>query len=85
MGRRTTLIVDEAQHVRQVGLNLKLLADHVEGLRIVATGSSSFDLARQTGEPLTGRKRTLLLLPLAQRSSRGSRRPTRRGRSSRCG
>ena len=66
VGRRTTLIVDEAQHVREVGLNLKLLADHVQGLRIVASGSSSFDLARQTGEPLTGRKRTLLLLPLAQ-------------------
>jgi predicted AAA+ superfamily ATPase len=66
VGRRRTLIVDEAQHVRQIGLNLKLLADHVEGLRIIATGSSSFDLAQQTGEPLTGRKRTLLLLPLAQ-------------------
>ena len=66
VGRRRTLIVDEAQHVREIGLNLKLLADHVDGLRIIATGSSSFDLARQTGEPLTGRKRTLLLLPLAQ-------------------
>lgn len=66
VGRRRTLIVDEAQHVRGIGLNLKLLVDHVEGLRIVATGSSSFDLAQQTGEPLTGRKRTLLLLPLAQ-------------------
>ena len=58
--------MDEAQYVRQIGLNLKLLADHVEGLRIIATGSSSFDLAQQTGEPLTGRKTTLLLLPLAQ-------------------
>ena len=38
----------------------------MDGLRIVATGSSSFDLAQQTGEPLTGRKATLLLLPLAQ-------------------
>ena len=66
VGGRRTLIVDEAQHVREIGLNLKLLADHVEGLRIIATGSSSFDLARQTGEPLTGRKFTLLLLPLAQ-------------------
>ena len=63
VGRRRTLIVDEAQHVRKIGVNLKLLADHVEGLRIVATGSSSFDLAQQTGEPLTGRKLTLLLLP----------------------
>lgn len=66
VGDRRTIVVDEAQHVRQIGLNLKLLADHVEGLRIVATGSSSFDLAAQTGEPLTGRKTTLLLLPLAQ-------------------
>ena len=66
IGQRKTLIVDEAQYVRQIGLNLKLLADHVEGLRIIATGSSSFDLAQQTGEPLTGRKYTLLLLPLAQ-------------------
>ena len=65
-GGRRTLIVDEAQHVRQIGLNLKLLIDHVEGLRVIATGSSSFDLAQQTGEPLTGRKYTLLLLPLAQ-------------------
>ena len=66
VGGRRTLIVDEAQYVRQIGLNLKLLVDHVEGLRIIATGSSSFDLTQQTGEPLTGRKYTLLLLPLAQ-------------------
>ena len=66
VGSRRTLIVDEAQYVRQIGLNLKLLVDHVEGLRVIATGSSSFDLAQQTGEPLTGRKYTLLLLPLAQ-------------------
>ena len=66
VGERRTLIVDEAQHVRHIGLNLKLLADHVKGLSIIATGSSSFDLAQQAGEPLTGRKYTLLLLPLAQ-------------------
>ena len=66
VGSRRTLIVDEAQYVRQIGLNLKLLADHVEGLRTIATGSSSFDIAQKTGEPLTGRKTTLLLLPLAQ-------------------
>jgi uncharacterized protein len=66
VGTRLTLIVDEAQYVRQVGLNLKLLVDHVPGLKVIASGSSSFDLAQQTGEPLTGRKATLLLLPLAQ-------------------
>jgi len=66
VGTRKLLIVDEAQYVAEIGLNLKMLVDHVPGLSIVATGSSSFDLARTTGEPLTGRKYTLLLLPLAQ-------------------
>ena len=66
VGGRRTLIVDEAQHLREVGSILKLFVDHVDGLRVIATGSSSFDLAAATGEPLTGRKKTLLLLPLAQ-------------------
>ena len=66
VGERRTLVVDEAQHVQQIGLNLKLLVDHVEGLRIIATGLSSFEIAQSAGAPLTGRKNTLLLLPLAQ-------------------
>lgn len=66
VGERRVLILDEAQYVRNVGLNLKLMIDNIDGLKIIATGSSSFDLACQTGEPLTGRKFTLLLLPLAQ-------------------
>jgi uncharacterized protein len=66
VGTKKCLIVDEAQYIRDVGLNLKLLVDHVPELRIIATGSSSFDLANRTGEPLTGRQHTLLLLPLAQ-------------------
>jgi len=40
--------------------------DHIPSLRIIATGSSSFDLAKDIGEPLTGRKTVLKLLPLAQ-------------------
>jgi predicted AAA+ superfamily ATPase len=36
------------------------------GIRVIATGSSSFELAGQVGEPLTGRKRTLILFPIAQ-------------------
>ena len=66
VGEKRILILDEAQYVKQVGLNLKLMIDNIEGLKIIATGSSSFDLACQAGEPLTGRKFTLLLLPLAQ-------------------
>jgi predicted AAA+ superfamily ATPase len=66
VGDRRLLAIDEAQRIRDIGLNLKLMVDSVEGLRIVATGSSSFDLASQVGEPLTGRKFTLRLYPLAQ-------------------
>lgn len=66
IGQNRLLVVDEAQKVPQIGLNLKLIVDHLPGVRIIATGSSSFDLARSIGEPLTGRKTTLRLFPLAQ-------------------
>jgi len=66
VGRNRLLVVDEAQKVPNIGLNLKLIVDHIPGIRVIATGSSSFDLARNIGEPLTGRKITLKLFPLAQ-------------------
>jgi predicted AAA+ superfamily ATPase len=66
IGKNRLRVVDEAQKVPQIGLNLKLIVDHIPGVRIIATGSSSFDLARSIGEPLTGRKITLKLFPLAQ-------------------
>jgi predicted AAA+ superfamily ATPase len=49
-----------------VGTALKILVDQVPGLSIIATGSSSFDLLQSVGEPLTGRKTTLTLYPIAQ-------------------
>jgi len=67
VGNSSLLIVDEAQYVEKVGLNLKLIIDHVPGIRVIATGSSSFELAKDVGEPLTGRKFVLKLFPLAQR------------------
>jgi hypothetical protein len=66
VGNQSLLVVDEAQYIRQIGLNLKLIVDHIPSLPIIATGSSSFDLAKDIGEPLTGRKYVLKLLPLAQ-------------------
>jgi uncharacterized protein len=35
-------------------------------IQVIATGSSSFDLAQKTGEPLTGRKSTLYMFPCSQ-------------------
>jgi len=66
VGKAKLLVVDEAQKIPNIGTNLKLIIDHLAGIRVVVTGSSSFDLARHTGEPLTGRKYTLKLFPLAQ-------------------
>ncbi len=66
VGSNRLLVIDEAQKVQNIGLNLKLIVDHIPGIRIIATGSSSFDLARTVGEPLTGRKTTLVQYPLAQ-------------------
>jgi predicted AAA+ superfamily ATPase len=66
VGANRLLVVDEAQKVPNIGANLKLIIDHIPEMRVIATGSSSFDLARSVGEPLTGRKTTLKLFPLAQ-------------------
>lgn len=60
------IVLDEAQLIPNVGMGIKILVDQVPGLKVIATGSSSFDLANQVGEPLTGRKITLTLYPVAQ-------------------
>ena len=67
VGAKTLLVINEAQHIPNIGLALKLMTDHIPGLSLVATGSSSFDLARQTGQPLAGRQRTVTVLPISQR------------------
>lgn len=65
------LFIDEAQRIPKIGEGLKILVDHRPELRIIVTGSSSFDLAQQIGEPLTGRRRVITLYPFAQRELRG--------------
>ncbi len=58
--------IDEAQKIPHIGLGMKLMVDNIPGIQVMATGSSAFELAGQTGEPLTGRKTTLMLYPIAQ-------------------
>ncbi len=60
------IVLDEAQYIPNIGMGIKILVDQVPNLKVIATGSSSFDLANQIGEPLTGRKTTLTLYPIAQ-------------------
>ena len=66
VGDATLLVIDEAQRIKNIGINLKLMVDAIPKLKIIATGSSAFDLAKNLGEPLAGRKYTVLLFPLAQ-------------------
>src|SRR6201996_3546398 len=66
IGDANVVIIDEAQAVPQVGKALKLMIDSFPELTIIATGSSSFDLLNKAGEPLTGRKISFHLYPLAQ-------------------
>jgi len=66
IGNVKLLVIDEAQRVENIGLSIKLILDHIPGIEVVASGSSSFDLAVAVGEPLTGRKTTLRMFPLAQ-------------------
>jgi predicted AAA+ superfamily ATPase len=64
IGDKRIVIIDEAQRVKNIGLKLKLLVDNFPGLQIIATGSSSFDLANEIQEPLTGRNYEFWLFPL---------------------
>ena len=66
LGNCRLLFVDEAQKVPQIGAILKLMVDEIEGLKIIATGSSAFDMNQQFGEPLTGRKISFRLYPVAE-------------------
>lgn len=59
------LLIDEAQKIPEIGLKLKLIVDNIEGIKILVTGSSAFDIANRLGEPLTGRSFIFHLFPLA--------------------
>lgn len=65
MGSKALLIIDEAQRISNIGLKLKIIIDQHPGVQVIATGSSSFELASKVNEPLTGRKREFKLFPLA--------------------
>src|SRR3989344_807400 len=53
------VVIDEAQQIEKLGLAIKMILDEFPEKTVILTGSSSFDLAQNLGEPLTGRKFTL--------------------------
>jgi uncharacterized protein len=66
VGGYDLVVIDEAQKIKNIGEGLKIIVDEIPKVNIVATGSSSFELAGQIGEPLTGRKIVLTLFPVSQ-------------------
>jgi predicted AAA+ superfamily ATPase len=61
------LAIDEAQHIPDIGAKLKLMVDEVGGIKIIVSGSSSFDLFNQSGEPLVGRSIPFHLTAFSQK------------------
>lgn len=56
IGGHNLLFIDEAQRIENIGLAIKIIVDQIEGVQVIATGSSSFELQSTIKEPLTGRK-----------------------------
>ncbi|MFO7879910.1 MAG: ATP-binding protein [Bacteroidales bacterium] len=59
------IFIDEAQMMPEVGKKLKFLVDNLPEVKVLATGSSAFNLHQQFGQPLTGRKKTFHLYPIS--------------------
>lgn len=66
LGSYKFLYIDEAQKIPEIGLKLKLMIDEIEDLKIIISGSSSFDIHKDAGEPLTGRKYSFNLFALSE-------------------
>ena len=65
LGSCKILIIDEAQRIPDIGLRLKLITDQIKDVQVIATGSSSFELASKVNESLAGRKREFLMFPVS--------------------
>lgn len=64
-GPKRLVVIDEAQRIPGIGLTMKLITDQIKDVQLIATGSSAFELADKTSEPLTGRKYEFHLYPLS--------------------
>ena len=65
IGHHRVLVIVEAQRIEGIGLCIKLVVDNLPGVKVMATGSSSFELSSRLDEPLTGRKWSFTLLPFS--------------------
>lgn len=73
LGDQDLVVLDEAQNIPDIGQILKILVDTYPQMQIIATGSSSFNLANAVGEPLTGRVYPFEMYPLSVQEIVGDR------------
>lgn len=65
IGNNTTLFIDEAQRIKNIGLTLKIIHDQIDHVRLLVSGSSALEIASEINEPLTGRKYEMNLWPIS--------------------
>lgn len=65
IGSNKIVVIDEAQRIENIGLKIKLITDQIKNVQVVATGSSSFELASKINESLAGRKREFKMFALS--------------------
>ena len=65
IGNHSYVVIDEAQRISDIGINLKLIIDNIPDVQVIVTGSSSFELSNKINEPLTGRKFEYRMFPLS--------------------
>lgn len=65
IGSNKIVFIDEAQRIHGIGLTMKIITDIFKDVQLIASGSTSFDLANQLNEPLTGRKWEFQLYPIS--------------------
>jgi len=65
IGKAKTLVIDEAQRIQNIGICIKIIVDNFPDVKVLATGSSAFELSNRIKEPLTGRKWEYFLFPFS--------------------
>lgn len=65
IGQKKIVVIDEAQRIENIGISIKTIIDRIKDVKVIATGSTSFDLANKINEPLTGRKWEYQLYPIS--------------------
>jgi len=65
IGNKKVVFIDEAQRINGIGLTLKIITDQFKDVQLWISGSSSFTLAHELNEPLTGRKWEYEMYPIS--------------------